>query len=231
MIKMSIFKKRINFIKSKINIYKTYQIQDAINIIKEFSISKFTESIDVSINLGIDIKKKQNILGSVLLPYGTGRLIKIAVFAEGNHAYEAKRANADYIGMEDLAEKIIKKQINFKILISSKDAFPLVNKLNKIIGPKGLMPNLKFGTITNDLYKTIKNFKFGQIIYKNDKNGIIHNTIGKINFNTFFLQKNLETLLNKIRNEKPNNIKGNYIKKITLSSTMGIGLIINQNFY
>ncbi|WMC18829.1 MAG: 50S ribosomal protein L1 [Enterobacteriaceae bacterium PSpicST2] len=229
---MVLYKKRLNFIKSKIDIYKTYQIQDAINIIKELSISKFIESIDVAIKLGINTKKKnQNISGNVLLPYGTGRLTKVAVFAKGLQANDAKRANADYIGMEDLAEKIIKKKINFKFLISSTNAFSLVNKISKIIGPKGLMPNLKFGTITNNLYETVKNFKFGQIIYKNDKNGIIHSIIGKINFNTFLIKENLKTLLIKIKNEKPNDIKGDYIKKITLSSTMGVSLIIDKNFY
>ncbi|WGS66194.1 50S ribosomal protein L1 [Enterobacteriaceae bacterium ET-AT1-13] len=228
---MSIFKKRMSFIRNKINFNKEYKIQDAINIIKELSIAKFIESIDVAINLAIDIKKKQIICGNVLLPYGTGRLIKIAVFAEGLQANEAKKANADYIGMQDLAEKIINKKINFQILIASKDSLYLVNKLSKIIGPKGLMPDLKFGTISNNLYKTVKNFKFGQIIYKNDKNGILHNTIGKTNFNTFFLKENLETLLNKIKLQKPHNIKGNYIKKITLSSTMGISLIIDKRYY
>ncbi|BFI91055.1 50S ribosomal protein L1 [Enterobacterales bacterium endosymbiont of Anomoneura mori] len=229
---MSNLSKRIKFIKKNINFYKTYKIQDAINILKKFSIVNFIENLDVSINLGIDTKKKkQNILGNVLLPFGTGRNIKVAVFAEGLQANDAKKAKADYIGMKDLYEKIKKKKINFKILISSKEALPLVNKLAKKIGPKGLMPSLKFGTITNNLYKTIKNIKFGQIIYKNDKNGIIHATIGKINFNTYKLIANLETLINKIKKEKPQEIKGIYIKKINLSTTMGINLIIDKNEY
>ncbi|XZR53172.1 MAG: 50S ribosomal protein L1 [Enterobacteriaceae bacterium] len=227
---MSKFKKRMNFIKSKININKKYQIKEAINILKELSITKFIESIDIAINLGIDIKKKkQHISGSILLPYGTGRITKIAVFANGSKAEHAKKAGAEYVGMEDLAEKIIKKKINYNIIIASKDAFPLVSNLNKIIDPK-LMPNIKFGTINNNLYNTVKNFKFGQIIYKNDKYGIIHTTIGKINFNTYYLKKNIETLLMKIKKSKPKDIKGIYIKKIILSTTMGISLVIDKNF-
>ncbi|WMC20353.1 MAG: 50S ribosomal protein L1 [Enterobacteriaceae bacterium PSpyr] len=222
-------KKRINFIKKKINLNKEYNIQDAINILKKNSITKFKESLDVSINLGIDNKKKkQNISGSVFLPYGKGKITKIAVFANGLQAKYAKKAKADYIGMEDLAEKIIKKKIIFDIIISSKETLPLVNKLNKIIGPKGLMPNLKFGTLTNNIYNAVKKFKFGQIIYKNDKNGIIHSTIGKITLNTFYLKENLKTLLLKLKKEKPKEIKGIYIKKITLSTTMGIGLVIKK---
>ncbi|WMC19630.1 MAG: 50S ribosomal protein L1 [Enterobacteriaceae bacterium PC38] len=222
--------KRMYFIKKKINLNKKYNIQDAINILKKTSITKFIESLDVSINLNINNKKKkQNISGSVFLPYGKGNVTKIVVFAEGLQAKQAKKAKADYIGMRDIAEKIIQKKIDFDIIISSKETLPLVNKLNKLIEPKGLMPNLKFGTLTNNIYNTVKNFKFGQIIYKNDKNGIIHSTIGKINFNTFYLKENLKTLLFKLKKDKPKEIKGIYIKKITLSTTMGVGLIIKHN--
>lgn len=220
--------KRILKIQSEINLNKNYDLSNAINLLKEKRISSFLESVDVAINLGIDTRKTdQNIRGIVTLPHGTGRCIRIAVFTK-EFTKEAKEAGADLIGAEDLAESIInKKETNFKLVIASPEVMDIVSKLGTILGPKGLMPNPKMGTITSNIYKTVKNAKSGQIRYRNDKNGIVHSTIGKINFENNYLINNFEFLLNSLKKVKPIHLKGIYFKKIVLSTTMGIGIKID----
>lgn len=225
------FSKRMLKIKSNIDFNKKYEIDQAIELIKKNKSNKFTESIDVAINLNIDAKKSdQNIRGSVVLPYGTGRNIKVAVFVKDvQKIEEAKKAGAELVGADDLAEIIKKGEINFKTVIASPDTMNIVSKLGQILGPKGLMPNPKTGTITDDIYTAVKNAKSGQIKYRNDKNGIIHSIIGLINFENKKIIKNLECLLNNLKKNKPKNTKGIFFKKIVLSSTMGVGISIDIN--
>ncbi|UDG81322.1 50S ribosomal protein L1 [Candidatus Profftia lariciata] len=222
--------KRMRITKDKVNTTKQYNIIEAINILKNFATVKFVESVDVAINLGIDARKSdQNIRGATVLPHGTGRLVRIAVFTQGINAEAAKLAGADLIGMEDLADNIKKGYINFDRVIASPDAMHIVSQLGSILGPRGLMPNLKIGTITHNITAAIKNAQAGQICYRNDKYGIIHSTIGKINFNCNQLKENLETLLVILKKSKPTTSKGIFIKKISISTTMGVGLSIEQD--
>ncbi|MFI4853176.1 MAG: 50S ribosomal protein L1 [Candidatus Makana argininalis] len=222
--------KRMKKINKNINFSINYKIKDALFILKNISIVNFIESIDVSIKLGIKYHNNdQHVLGNTILPYGTGRKIIIAVFAKGKDAYNAKLYGADIVGMESLYKKIKNGYKKIDILIASKDSMKIVNKLVNIIGPRGLMPNDKFGTITDDIIKSLKNFKKGQINYKSDKYGIINTTFGKINFSNKKLIKNLENLVFSIKKNKPVNSKGTYIKKIQVSTTMGIGLSIDIN--
>lgn len=225
------FSKRMLKMKSNIDFNKKYEVYKAIELIKNNKNTKFVESIDVAINLNIDAKKSdQNIRGSVILPYGTGRNVKVAVFTkEIKKIEEAKKAGAELVGAEDLAETIKKGEINFKTVIASPDAMNIVSQLGQILGPKGLMPNPKTGTITDDIYTAVKNAKSGQIKYRNDKNGIIHTIIGLINFENQKIIKNLECLLNNLKQNKPKNTKGIFFKKIVLSSTMGVGINIDMN--
>ncbi|WP_343189486.1 50S ribosomal protein L1 [Buchnera aphidicola] len=204
-----------------------YNFIEAIKLLKKISTRKFNESIDIAINLGIDPKKTdQNIKGTINLPYGNGKKKKIAVFSD-----KKKIIDADFIGLEDLAKKIKENKIKFDIIIATPQTMKIVGKLGPILGPKGLMPNIKFGTITNNIEKTIKKIKKGQINYKNDKNGILHLSIGKINFNNKYLKKNFQTCITTIKKNKPTTSKGIYIKKIFISSTMSPSLKINKNLY
>lgn len=224
--------KRILKIRSEINLNKNYDLSDAIFLLKEKRTSKFVESVDIAINLGIDTRKTdQNIRGVITLPHGTGRHIRVAVFTK-EFTKEAKDAGADLVGAEDLAESIInKKETDFKLVIASPESMDIVSKLGKILGPKGLMPNPKMGTITSNIYKAVKDAKSGQIRYRNDKNGIVHATIGKVNFENNYLINNFEFLLNTLKKVKPLNFKGIYFKKIVLSTTMGIGITIDLNSF
>ncbi|WP_343192202.1 50S ribosomal protein L1 [Buchnera aphidicola] len=224
--------KRMLLIKNKTKLKKQYNINESILLLKEFAIKTFNESIDVSIQLGIDAKKSdQNIRGTTILPHGIGKTIKTAVFAQGDNIKLAKSAGADFIGMENLVDLIKNKKIIFDVVIASPDTMPIVSKLGSILGPKGLMPNPKLGTVTDNIYQTVKNIKTGQIRYKNDKNGIIHTTIGKINFPQQNIQENLNALLVSLKKNKPSHSKGVFIKKITLSTTMGAGLTIDQKHF
>lgn len=223
--------KRIRFIRNKVDSNKIYDFNEAVSLLKELSTIKFIESVDVSINLGIDARQSdQNIRGSIILPNGTGRKVRVAVFTQGKNVETAKNAGADIVGMDDLANKIKQGEYNFDIVIASPDAMYLVVKLGQILGPRGFMPNPKLGTVTPNIAEAVKNAKSGQVIYRNDKNGIIHTTIGKINFDSDKLKKNLEALLIKLKKEKPKKAKcGIYIKKISLSTTMGAGMVIDIN--
>ncbi|CAL4318105.1 50S ribosomal protein L1 [Buchnera aphidicola (Eriosoma grossulariae)] len=220
--------KRMQLIHKIINIKKKYNIDDGIKILKEIPSVKFIESVDIAVNLGIDPKKTdQNVRGSIVLPHGIGRLIRVAVFTQGDNIKIAKKAGADFIGMNDLCEQIKKNGINFDVVIASPDAITTVSKIGSILGPRGLMPNLKLGTITEDLKNAINNAKSGQIRFRNDKYGILHTTIGKINFTAQNLKNNFITFLEKLKKLKPNQSKGLFIKKIILSTTMGVSIIID----
>ena len=209
---------------------KTYDPVQAIKILKESSYTKFEETLEVCINLGIDSNKTdQNIRGVISLPKGTGKNIKVAVLAKGDKQVEAKEAGADIIGELELIEEISSGKINFDLLIATPDMMPSIGKVAKILGPKGLMPNPKLGTVTQDLKTAVQNAKSGQVQYKNDKAGIVHAGIGKINFNDDDLLENLKTFYISISKSKPDTVKGSFIKKVTIASTMGVGLEINAN--
>ncbi|BGI50882.1 MAG: 50S ribosomal protein L1 [Arsenophonus endosymbiont of Ceratovacuna japonica] len=222
--------KRMFNIYKKIDLTKKYNIIEAIKLLKSLSITKFIESVDIAINLGIDSRKSdQNIRGSIILPHGTGRSVRVAVFTQGDNIEIAKSVGAELVGMEDLANKIKLGEMNFDVVIASPDAMRVVGKLGQILGPRGLMPNPKFNTVTNNIADAVKNAKIGQIRYRNDKNGIIHTTIGKVNFDDNKLKENFEVLLFALKKAKPPSAKGIYIKKISLSTTMGSRVIIDQS--
>ncbi|OZB41699.1 MAG: 50S ribosomal protein L1 [Alishewanella sp. 34-51-39] len=187
------------------------------------------ESVDVAVNLGIDARKSdQNVRGATVLPHGTGRTVRVAVFTQGANAEAAKAAGADIVGMEDLAEQVKKGVMDFDVVIASPDAMRVVGMLGQILGPRGLMPNPKTGTVTPNVAEAVKNAKAGQVRYRNDKNGIIHSTIGKLDFDADKLKENLEALLVALKRAKPSVAKGVYIKKVTISSTHGAGLALSQ---
>ena len=226
---MAKLSKRARLIREKVDVLKDYDIAEAITLLKELATAKFRESVDVAVNLGIDARKSdQNVRGAAVLPNGTGRDVRVAVFTQGANAEKAKAAGADIVGMEDLAELVKKGEMNFDVVIASPDAMRVVGQLGQILGPRGLMPNPKVGTVTPDVVTAINNAKSGQIRYRNDKNGIIHTTIGKADFDDAKLQENLEFLLEALKKAKPANAKGQYIKKLSLSTTMGAGVSVNQ---
>ncbi|NLJ92540.1 MAG: 50S ribosomal protein L1 [Aeromonadales bacterium] len=221
--------KRMKQIRDRVDSTKEYQIDEAITLLKELATAKFVESVDVAVNLGIDARKSdQNVRGATVLPHGTGRDVRVAVFAQGANAEAAKEAGAELVGMEDLAEQVKGGEMNFDVVIASPDAMRVVGQLGQILGPRGLMPNPKVGTVTPNVAEAVKNAKAGQVRYRNDKNGIIHTTIGNKNFDNANLKGNLEALLVALQRAKPASSRGVYIKKITLSTTMGAGVAIEQ---
>lgn len=226
---MANLSKRYRSIKDTVVAGKTYAIDDALNIIKKNAKAKFNESVDVAIRLGIDAKKSdQGVRGSTVLPNGTGKTVRVAVFCPaGAKAEEALAAGADAVGMDDLAEKMQAGDLNYGVVIATPDAMRVVGKLGQLLGPRGLMPNPKVGTVTADVATAIKNAKGGQVRYRNDKAGIIHCTIGKASFEAEALKGNLTALLNDVVRAKPSTAKGQYLMKISLSSTMGIGVILD----
>ncbi len=227
MAKMS---KRMRLIYDKVDTTKNYPVDEAVSLLKELATAKFTESVDVAVNLGIDARKSdQNVRGAIVLPHGTGRSVRVAVFTQGQNAEAAKAAGAELVGMDDLAEDIKKGNMNFDVVIASPDAMRIVGQLGQILGPRGLMPNPKVGTVTPNIAEAVKNAKAGQIRYRNDKSGVIHTTIGKIDFDSEKLTENLESLLVALKKAKPATAKGIYIKKISLSTTMGAGLMLDQS--
>ncbi|WWO98896.1 MAG: 50S ribosomal protein L1 [Candidatus Dasytiphilus stammeri] len=227
---MSKLFKRQRVIGEKIDKNYSYSFQEAVMILKKLASTNFIESVDVAINLGIDISKNHSIIrGNVVLPHGTGKVPRVAVFTEGENIRAAKEAGAELVGMNELAKIIQAGKIDFDIVIASPDAMPLVSKLGPILGPRGLMPNPKMGTVSSNISKSVQNAKKGQINYRSDKYGIIHSTIGKINFPYSHLKENLESLLEALIKIKPSQAKGIYIKKINLSSTMGAGITIDQS--
>ena len=221
--------KRARLIRDKVDATKEYDIAEAVALLKELSAGKFVESVDVAVNLGIDARKSdQNVRGATVLPHGTGRTVRVAVFTQGANAEAAKAAGADIVGMEDLAEQVKKGVMDFDVVIASPDAMRVVGMLGQILGPRGLMPNPKTGTVTPNVAEAVKNAKAGQVRYRNDKNGIIHSTIGKLDFDADKLKENLEALLVALKRAKPSVAKGVYIKKVTISSTHGAGLALSQ---
>ncbi|AFZ83019.1 50S ribosomal protein L1 [Candidatus Kinetoplastidibacterium crithidiae] len=220
--------KRIINISSKVNSSKNYTISDALQLLKDTANAKFDESIDIAVQLGIDAKKSDQLVrGSVILPSGTGKQVRVAVFAQGDKAEAAKLAGADIVGFEDLANSIKSGQINFDVVIASPDAMKIVGSLGQILGPRGLMPNPKVGTVTMDVAEAVKNVKLGQIQYRTDKNGIIHSTIGRASFGIDSLVSNAVALVDALKKNKPASSKGVYLRKISLSSTMGIGVKVD----
>ena len=213
-----------------IDLSKTYSPMDALKLLKEISYVKFEESIDIAIKLGIDASKTdQNIRGVVNLPKGSGKKIKVAVMAKGDKAKEASDAGADLVGDNDIVDMVNSNKISFDLLIATPDMMPTIGKIGKILGPKGLMPNPKLGTVTQDVSKAVKEAKSGQIQFKNDKAGIVHAGIGKLNFKDEDLLENIKAFYATINKSKPDSVKGSFIKKVTIASTMGIGLEINSS--
>lgn len=222
---MAKLSKKAQLIKGKIEKTKQYSVTEAVELLKELRSAKFEEAIDVSVNLGVDPRKSdQNVRGATLLPNGTGKTVRVAVFTQGPNADAARAAGADIVGMDDLGDLVKKGEMNFDVVIASPDAMRVVGQLGQILGPRGLMPNPKVGTVTADVATAVKNAKSGQVRYRTDKSGIIHCTLGKISFAPDAIQGNLEALLADLRKARPTAAKGVYIKKITLSSTMGPGL-------
>ena len=214
----------------KIESDKSYSIEEAVSLISEFASGKFTESLDVSINLGVDPRKSDQVVrGSTILPAGTGKDVKVAVFAQGENAGKATAAGADIVGFEDLAESIQGGNLDFDVVIATPDAMRVVGKLGTVLGPRGLMPNPKVGTVTTDVETAVKNAKSGQVRFRTDKNGIVHGGIGRVGFDGSAVKSNLEALLSDLRKAKPASAKGVFIKKVVLSSTLGPGLQIDQS--
>lgn len=226
---MAHISKRFKAIITKTDRSKSYPLPDALRIIKETATAKFDESIDVAVNLGIDAKKSdQSVRGSVVLPAGTGKTVRVAVFAQGDKAKEALAAGADIVGFEDLAEQIKAGNINFDVAIASPDAMRIVGQLGQILGPRGLMPNPKVGTVTPDIVGAVKNARAGQVQYRADKAGIVQCTIGRASFSVDSLQENMLALVDALNKSKPATSKGIYLRKISVSSTMGIGIRVDQ---
>src|SRR3990167_6911268 len=225
---MATISKRMRVIREKTQAGKIYGINEALTLLKSLPLAKFRESVDLSINLGIDSRKSdQAVRGSILLPKGTGRDIRVAVFTTAAHADAAKKAGADIVGLEDLAEKVKAGEMNFDIVIATPDAMRVVGQLGQVLGPRGLMPNPKDGTVTMDIGGAVKNAKAGQVRYRTDKAGIVHCSIGKIDFEVGDLVQNIESVITALKKAKPSSAKGIYFKKVTVSSTMGPGLQID----
>ena len=216
-------------IAEKVDHERAYPIGEAVVLLNEISGSKFNESLDISVNLGIDPKKSdQTVRGATSLPHGSGKEIRVAVFAEGANADKAQEAGADIVGFEDLAEEIKKGELDFDVLIATPDSMRLVGQLGKVLGPRGLMPNPKTGTVTADVATAVSNAKSGQIQFRADRGGIVHGSVGKLGFDPLQIKENIEALISDLRKAKPASAKGVFLKKITLSSTMGPGLVIDE---
>ena len=221
--------KRFKALVDKVDRDKAYSALDGLNLVKETAKAKFDESVDAAINLGIDSKKSdQAVRGALVLPNGIGKTTRVAVFAQGEAAESAKKAGADIVGFEDLAEQVKKGVMDFDVVIATPDAMRIVGTLGQILGPRGLMPNPKVGTVTTDTEKAVKNSKAGQVQYRTDKAGIIHCTIGRASFSSEQLKENLSALLDEISKAKPKDAKGVFIKKLSVSSSMGVGVRIDQ---
>ncbi|CDI01610.1 50S ribosomal subunit protein L1, regulates synthesis of L1 and L11 [Candidatus Competibacter denitrificans Run_A_D11] len=226
---MAKLSKRLQAVRSKLTPGKFYPIGEAFVLLKELSTVKFRESVDVAVNLGVDPRKSDQVVRSAtLLPHGTGKTVRVAVFAQGANADAARDAGADVVGFEDLAESVKAGNLDFDVVIAAPDAMRVVGQLGKILGPRGLMPNPKVGTVTPDVVGAIHNAKAGQVRYRTDKAGIIHCTIGKVDFAPNQLQENLQALLHDLQKIKPATSKGIYIRRVTVSTTMGPGLAVDQ---
>jgi large subunit ribosomal protein L1 len=224
------FSKRMTTVRGKVQPAKNYSVDDALKLVKETATAKFDESVDVAVNLGIDAKKSdQTVRGSVVLPAGTGKKVRVAVFAQGDKAKAAEEAGADIVGFDDLAAKIKEGFMDFDVVIASPDAMRVVGQLGQILGPRGLMPNPKVGTVTPNVAEAVKNAKAGQVRYRSDKAGVVHCTIGKADFEAAKLKDNLHALLQDLQKHKPAASKGIYLKRVSVSSTMGPGVPVEQS--
>ncbi|MBW6475784.1 MAG: 50S ribosomal protein L1 [Chromatiales bacterium] len=222
--------KRAKVIAEKIQHGKQYAIDEALALLKDLPKAKFVESVDVAVNLGVDPRKSDQVVRSAtVLPHGTGKTVRVAVFTQGANAEAAKAAGADIVGMDDLADEVKKGNMNFDVVIASPDAMRVVGTLGQILGPRGLMPNPKVGTVTPDVATAVKNAKAGQVRYRTDKAGIIHCTIGKVSFEVNALRENLQALLTDLQKAKPSSAKGVYMKRVTVSTTMGAGVQVDQS--
>ena len=222
--------KRVREFNARIEQGKTYPIEEAVAILTELSKVKFVESIDVSINLGVDPRKSDQVVrGATVLPNGTGKDVRVAVFAQGEKAEEAKAAGAEVVGMDDLAVSIKAGNLDFDVAIATPDAMRVVGQLGQILGPRGLMPNPRLGTVTPDVAEAVRNAKAGQVRYRTDKNGIIHGGVGKVGFEAKAIKENIEALLSDLRKAKPASAKGTYVKRVVVSTTMGAGIPIDQS--
>ncbi|MDR9438210.1 MAG: 50S ribosomal protein L1 [Halomonas sp.] len=222
--------KRAQQIREKVDANRTYSLDEAVALLSELSTVNFKESLDVAVNLGVDPRKSDQVVrGATVMPNGTGKDVRVAVFTQGANVDAAKEAGADIVGMDDLAEQVKKGQLDFDVVIASPDAMRVVGQLGQILGPRGLMPNPKVGTVTPDVATAVKNAKAGQVRFRTDKNGIIHTTLGKVDFDASAIQGNLEALVADLKKLKPSTSKGIYFKKVTLSTTMGPGLTIDHS--
>ncbi|MDX1590052.1 MAG: 50S ribosomal protein L1 [Oleiphilaceae bacterium] len=228
---MAKLSKRQKLIKEKVDSSASYEITEAVKLLTELGQTvKFRESIDVAINLGVDARKSDQVVrGSTVLPKGTGKSVRVAVFTQGANVEKAKAAGADVVGMDDLAEEVKKGNLDFDVVIATPDAMRVVGQLGQILGPRGLMPNPKVGTVTADVETAVKNAKAGQVRYRTDKKGIIHTTVGNVEFDGAAIKENVEALIADLKKMKPSTAKGIYLKKITLSSTMGPGITVDQS--
>jgi large subunit ribosomal protein L1 len=229
---MTKLSKRAKAVREQVEPGKVYPIDDALALIKEISKVKFTESVDVAVRLGVDPKKSdQNVRGSTVLPNGTGKTVRVAVFTQGDNVEKALEAGADVVGMDDLHDQMKEGDINFDVVIASPDAMRVVGKLGQLLGPRGLMPNPKVGTVAPDVAAAVKNAKAGQVRFRTDKGGIIHSTIGKADFEVDALRENLAALLTDLQKLKPASAKGQYLKKVAVSTTMGPGLVVDHSAF
>jgi large subunit ribosomal protein L1 len=226
---MAKLSKRRRAIAERVDPTRAYAIDEAVTLLTELAKTKFSESIDVSVNLGVDPKKSDQVVrGATTLPHGSGKDVRVAVFAQGELAEKALAAGADIVGFEDLADQVKAGELNFDIVIATPDAMRVVGQLGKVLGPRGLMPNPKTGTVTPDVEQAVKNAKAGQVQFRTDRSGIVHGSVGKVGFDATAIKENVEALINDLHKAKPASAKGIYLKKVTLSTTMGPGLSIDQ---
>jgi len=226
---MAKLSKRLAALRAKVDSTKSYPVEEAIKLVREAATAKFNESIDVAVNLGVDAKKSDQVVrGSLVLPQGTGKTVRVAVFTQGEPAKAAKAAGADIVGFDDLAAQVKEGKIDFDVAIATPDAMRVVGQLGQILGPRGLMPNPKVGTVTQDVASAVKNAKAGQVQFRTDKGGIVQCTIGRASFTQEALRENLQALLDALSKAKPATAKGQYVRKISLSSTMGVGVRVDQ---
>lgn len=222
--------KRMRMIREKVEPGSVYPVEEAVKLLKEVSQTRFSESVDVAVNLGVDPRKSDQVVrGSTVLPHGTGQDVRVAVFTQGENADAAREAGADVVGMDDLAEEVKQGKLDFDVVIASPDAMRVVGQLGQILGPRGLMPNPKVGTVTANVAEAVGNAKAGQVRYRTDKAGIVHCTIGKVDFEPDALKGNLAALIQDLRKAKPSTSKGVYMRKVTVSSTMGPGLSVDMS--
>ncbi len=227
---MTKLSKRARLFREKVDRGKAQPVDDALALVKELATAKFTESVDVAVNLGVDPRKSdQAVRGATLLPHGTGKTVRVAVFAQGENAEKAKAAGADAVGFEDLAEQMKAGNLDYDTVIATPDAMRIVGQLGRVLGPRGLMPNPKVGTVTPDVETAVRNAKAGQVRFRADKAGIVHCSIGKVDFGVDALKENLRALLADLNKAKPASAKGQYLKRLSVSSTMGPGITVDQS--